>query len=247
MRLGVTFDDVLLVPQYSEVKSRKDVSTFSRLSNHIALDIPIISANMDTITDFNMALSMGLQGGLGIIHRFMSIEQQSQIVNKLHNLGHEMLSAAVGIHEEDKNRVEKLVESGVNAICVDIAHGDSKGCIDMIKWIERSYPKIDLIAGNVCTADGALRLANAGANVIKVGVGAGSICITRVISGFGVPQLTAIMDISEALETCDASIIADGGIRGSNDIVKALAAGASSVMLGNLLSGTEETPGEIGS
>lgn len=248
MRLGITFDDVLLVPQYSEIKSRKDVYTSTQLSGNTSLDIPIISANMDTITEFEMALSMGLQGGMGIIHRFMPIEQQSKIVKDLYDLGHTTIAAAVGIHEEDKQRTQKLIESGASVICIDVAHGDSKGCVDMVNWIRwmlKNYSKIDIIAGNVCTPEGALRLVNAGASIIKVGVGAGSICITRVVSGFGVPQLSAIMDVAEVLKPYNVPIVADGGIRGSNDIVKALAAGAHAVMLGNLLSGTEETPGEI--
>lgn len=245
MRLGITFDDVLLIPQYSEIKSRKDVYTFTDLSNNISLEIPIISANMDTVTESSMANTMRDMGGLGAVHRFMSIERQTEIVKELYTFHQHYICAAIGIHNEDKERTKSLFDAGMNIALVDIAHGDSKSCADMVLWIRLNFSYLDIIAGNICTPEGALRLVNAGANIIKVGVGAGSICTTRVISGYGVPQLTAIMDVAEVLKYKNVSIIADGGIRGSNDIVKALAAGADAVMLGNLLSGTEETPGEI--
>ena len=244
MKLGLTFDDVLLVPQYSEISSRSLVDTSVNITNTYKLDIPIISANMDSITEYDMALTMFEHGGMGIIHRFMPIEKQCKIIKDLSDFGLANPAAAVGIHEEDKIRIQKLVDNGASIICLDIAHADNKSCLYMVEWTRNHYHSLDIIAGNVATGDGALRLHNAGANIIKCGVGGGSICVTRVISGHGIPQFTAIQDVFEALPH-SVSIIADGGIRTSGDIVKALAAGAASVMLGNLLSGTDETPGEI--
>ncbi len=365
--VALTYDDVLLVPQYSEVSSRRTLSTSTHFSSDIDLKIPIVSANMDTVTESEMGIAMALAGGIGIIHRFMSIDDQVCQVRKIkesesyivdnpitlketdtiadvnrivaetytggimivddagkvlgivttrdllfekdsqrplseimtrevitappdttlekaeklfnkHRIeklplvdsrgilvglitvkdilklekfplstkdarGRLAVGAAVGVKAEDLIRVERLLDSGVDCIVVDIAHGDSKLEIDKIKSIRKHFPKAEIVGGNVATAEGTQRLIDAGVNAVKVGVGPGSICITRIVAGAGVPQLTAVMNCAEVARPQNIPIIADGGIRSSGDIVKALAAGASTVMVGSLLAGTDESPG----
>jgi IMP dehydrogenase len=366
---GLTFDDVLLVPKRSAIASRSDVHTNACLSRRITLAIPIISANMDTVTESTMAMAMARAGGMGAIHRFMPIERQaaevkrvkraeSYIVEKpamvpptasvdsardmmesngiggllvvdvdgqllgllttrdvllapdplapvesvmtpraklitasagisreearalLHEhrieklpllsadgqvaglitvqdiikmqrhplatkdaKGRLRVGAAVGVRASDFKRAEACVAAGADALIVDIAHGHSDHSIKMIRDLKRRFPEVELIAGNIATADGVRDLAEAGADAVKVGVGAGSICITRVVTGFGVPQLTAILDCAEAAREAGVPLIADGGVRNSGDLTKALAAGADTVMIGSLLAGTEESPG----
>ncbi len=366
---GLTFDDVLLVPQRSGIRSRKDVSTATWLAPGIRLSIPIISANMDTVTEASMAIAMAQLGGIGILHRFMSISDQadrvrrvkraesivvenprtipveanvgqarqqmaeaevgglvvidgenrvvgiitnrdvklapdssapiSQVMTPRERLiiastgesleeargklfeyrieklplvdaeghlaglitaqdiikiethpdatkdsrGRLRVGAAVGVREEELARAAACVEAGADVLVVDIAHGHSDHTIQMIQKLKSNFPALPVIAGNVATAQGVRDLVEAGADSVKVGVGSGSICTTRIITGFGVPQLTAIADCAEAAQQLKIPIIADGGIRNSGDITKALAAGGSSVMLGNLLAGTDESPG----
>ncbi len=368
-QVGLTFDDVLLVPKHSSIRSRRDVDTSSLLVPGVRLHIPIISANMDTVTESDMAIALAQQGGIGILHRFMSIEQQAELVRKvkraeslvvqdpitiqkgatvedarmrmadtgvgglmvvdednrllgvvttrdvllangdsspirqvmtplerlvvadanelleearkkLHenrveklplvdgegrivglitaqdivkirehphatkdDRGRLRVGAAVGVRADDIERAGACVDAGADVLVVDIAHGHSDHTIDMVKRLKREFPRAALIAGNVATADGVRDLAEAGADAVKVGVGAGSICITRVVTGFGVPQLTAIGDCAEAAHRLNVPIIADGGIRTSGDLTKALAAGANTVMLGSMLAGTDESPG----
>lgn len=365
--VALTYDDVLLVPQYSEVSSRRTLSTATRFSSGIDLKVPIVSANMDTVTESEMAIAMAHAGGIGIIHRFLSIEDQvcqvrkvkksesyivdnpislkatntvaevNQIIAETYTGGimvldddgkvvgivtsrdllfendpakpiseimtHKVITAptgttlheaekilhehrieklplvdpagvliglitvkdilklekfplstkdgrgrlavgaAVGVKKDDLQRVERLLEAGADCIVVDIAHGDSKLEIDKILDIRKQFPKAEIVGGNVATAEGTQRLIDAGVNAVKVGVGPGSICITRVVAGSGVPQLTAVMNCAEVARAQNIPIIADGGIRASGDIVKSLAAGASTVMLGSLLAGTDESPG----
>jgi IMP dehydrogenase len=366
---ALTFDDVLLVPAKSEVLPR-EVDTRTRLGRDIFLNIPIISAGMDTVTESRMAIAMARQGGLGIIHKNMSIRRQAEKVDQVkrsesgvivdpfyltpdkpiseaealmskyrisgvpivdrdmklvgiitnrdlrfvkdysllikdvmtseglvtapvgttveeaievlqeHKIeklplvdennvlkglitikdiekaeqfpnaakdkqGRLLVGAAVGITEDTMDRVKALVEAEVDAIVVDTAHGHSRGVLDMVEEIKNVYPDLLVIAGNVATAEATEDLIKAGADVIKVGIGPGSICTTRVIAGVGVPQLTAIFDCAEKAREYNIPVIADGGIKYSGDIVKALAAGASTVMLGTLLAGTEESPGEM--
>jgi len=366
---GLTFDDVLLVPQRSGIRSRKDVSTDTWLTPGIRLSIPIISANMDTVTGARMGIAMAQLGGIGILHRFMSIEDQAdcvrrvkraesivvenprtisiearleqarqqmaeaevgglvvidsenrvmgiitkrdvnlapdgnapisqvmtprarlvvaspgetleqargklfehrieklplvdaegrlaglitaQDINKIEthpdatkdSRGRLRVGAAVGVREDDLQRAAACVEVGVDVLVVDIAHGHSEHTLEMVRNLKQSFPDLPVIAGNVATAQGVRDLAEAGAGSVKVGVGSGSICTTRIVTGFGVPQLTAIADCSAAAQPLGITVIADGGIRNSGDITKALAAGGSSVMLGNLLAGTDESPG----
>ena len=365
--IGLSYDDVLLVPQHSSVESRRTLSTKTQLTPNIDLQIPIVSANMDTVTEDDMAIEMAHAGGIGIIHRFMSIEDQAKQVSRVKKsesyvvdnpitlkatdtigdvkrivedtftggivildddgvvsgivttrdilfekypdkplvevMEHEVITApsdttlkdaeqilhqhrieklplvdsdghltglitdkdilklekyplatkdtrgrlavgaAVGVKERELHRVERLLEAGADCIVVDIAHGDSDLEIDIIHKIRVHFPEAQIIGGNVATAEGTQRLIDAGANAVKVGVGPGSICITRVVAGSGVPQLTAVINCAAVARPQGIPIIADGGIRTSGDIVKALAGGASTVMVGSLLAGTDESPG----
>lgn len=366
---ALTYDDVLLVPQYSEVASRRAPSTRTRLTRGITLEIPLVSANMDTVTECEMAIAMARAGGIGIIHRFMPAEQQERQIAKVkkaesfvvkepitlapsstvgtvrrlfdetgtggvlvvdgegclmgivttrdlifeddldrpvselmrtevvtagprttldeakrilhaHRIeklplvdkgghvaglitlkdilkivqypmatrdgsGRLAVGAAVGVRENEMRRVEAVLAAGADCIVVDIAHGDSLATMEMTRAIRRAFPSAQIIAGNVATPEATRRLIDAGADAVKVGVGPGSICITRVVAGAGVPQLTAVADCAEAAAAAGVPVIADGGVRRSGDAVKALAAGASTVMIGSLLAGTDESPGLI--
>ncbi len=235
---GLTFDDVLLTPNYNGIRSRQDVTTRSAMGP-ITFEAPLISANMDTITGLEMASTMARLGGLGILHRFMSVEQN---VADLRAAGDpERIGVSIGVEESGLERAEALVAAGARILCVDVAHGHSKLVNRTIRSLRASYKDaIVIIAGNVATYAGADYLAAAGADIIKVGIGPGSACTTRIKTGFGVPQLTAIMSCRQV----DRALIADGGVRTPGDAVKALAAGAGFVMLGGMLAGTEETPGE---
>jgi IMP dehydrogenase len=242
---GLTFDDVLIMPKRSDVRSRRDPSLTTKLTKKINIDTPILSANMDTVTGYEMAIAMHNLGGLGILHRFASIEEQVEMVLKLNEAGARIISASIGVGDEAKARAKALVEAGVNVITIDIAHGHSIQMIETMKWLKDSYPQIEIIAGNLAMPEAAKDLIEAGADAIKVGIGPGSMCTTRVITGAGVPQLTAIALCAEIADSYGVPVIADGGIKTSGDIVKAFAAGASTVMLGSMLAGTLETPGDL--
>ena len=365
---GLTYDDVLLVPAYSEILPR-DVKLSSRFSRKIELNAPIVTAAMDTVTEANMAIAIAQQGGIGVIHKNMSIEEQAKNVRKvkrsesgmiidpitLHQgaivkdalalmkensiggipvvnenkkligivtnrdlrfekneerpvievmtsenlittlesielskaevilqenrieklpvvdadnnliglityrdiikvkehptsckdeLGRLRVAAAVGVTDDTLERVESLVAAGVDAIVIDTAHGHTKGVVTKLKAVKDKFPELNVIVGNIATAEAAKYLVEAGADAVKVGIGPGSICTTRIIAGVGVPQLTAINDVAKAIKGSGVPVIADGGIRYTGDIVKALAAGADSVMLGSMFAGVEESPGE---
>lgn len=242
---GLTFDDVLLIPSKSEIRSRKDPVLQTRLTKTKNILIPVISANMDTITESEMAIAMHKQGGLGILHRFMNTAEQVAEVIKVKEAGCQIISASVGVGEDSKDRAKQIVKAGVNLLTIDIAHGHSVQMIEMMKWLKDTFPQVELIAGNLATPEAAFELIQAGADAIKVGIGPGSMCTTRIITGCGVPQLTAIALCVEVAREHNVPVIADGGLKNSGDIMKALAAGADSVMVGSLLSGTLETPGEI--
>lgn len=253
---GYTFDDLLLVPAYSTVVPA-DVSLKTRLCDGIELSIPVCSAAMDTVTESAMAIALAQSGGIGFIHKNLSVEAQAEMVRAVKNAevtskdaaidsnGKLLAGAAVGVSETTMVRVKELVDAGVDILTVDSAHGHSKGVIDTVAKIHKAYPKLPLVGGNIVTADAAQALIQAGASVLKVGVGPGSICTTRIVSGVGVPQLSAISDVVQVAKRYNVGVIADGGIKFSGDIVKALAAGADAVMLGGLLAGCEETPGDI--
>ncbi|MCH8500022.1 MAG: IMP dehydrogenase [Marinobacter sp.] len=366
---ALTFDDVLLVPGYSEVLP-KDVSLKTRLTKDITLNIPLISAAMDTVTEAELAIAMAQEGGIGIMHKNMTAEQQAAAVRKVkkfesgvvkdpitvsphttvrelvditmansisglpvvdgrdlvgivtgrdirfessmdtkvseimtpkdklvtvregadlsevkhllhkHRIekvlvvnddfelkglitvkdiqkakdyplackdeqGRLRVGAAVGTGGDTEARVAALVDAGVDVIVVDTAHGHSKGVIDRVRWVKQTYPQVQVIGGNIATADAALALADAGADAVKVGIGPGSICTTRIVAGIGVPQITAVSNVAAALKSRDIPLIADGGVRFSGDIAKAIAAGAYAVMVGGLLAGTDEAPGEV--
>jgi IMP dehydrogenase len=247
---GLTFDDVILVPRYSEISSRKHPRLSTRVTKNHDLEIPIVSANMDTVTEWEMSCAMAHLGGLGILHRFMPAEEQLRQVQEIKTFQQEHgqktpLSASIGVKEEGKQRADLLADAGVQIITLDIAHGDSVMMLETLRYVKKNYPHIDVIAGNVATYEATKRLIDNGADAVKVGIGPGSMCTTRIITGHGVPQLTAITLCVLAARGSGVPIIADGGVRNSGDVVKALAAGADCVMLGSMLSGTLETPGEV--
>lgn len=261
IREGLTFDDVLLVPQYSDVKSRSTDVDISVKWGALQFNHPIIPANMKTITGMNMAHTVIESGGLAILHRFMSIEEQINIAEDIVDIfGANKFAVSVGIKSIDKENIDKFIDTGIKIFCIDVAHGDTNQCAEMTNWIREKYPNDSfVISGNVATGEAARRLWQAGANVVKVGVGPGSLCTTRIETGNGVPQLTALMDVSrvqkELLElnkTRDKEsnthrqypFIADGGIKNAGDIVKALCF-ADMVMVGNIFAGCEETPGKV--
>ncbi|KJY61219.1 IMP dehydrogenase [Lactobacillus apis] len=255
---GLTFDDVLLIPAESHVLPN-EVNLHTELAPNLKLKIPLISAGMDTVTEGAMAIAMALQGGLGVIHKNMSINAQAGEVTNVKNVivpsdvskaavdenNRLLVAAAIGVTSDTFERAEALLENGADAIVIDTAHGHSAGVLRKIKEIRDHFPNVTLIAGNIATGDAARALFDAGVDVVKVGIGPGSICTTRVVAGVGVPQITAIYDAATAAREYHKPIIADGGIKYSGDIVKALAAGGNAVMLGSMLSGTTEAPGEI--
>lgn len=238
----LTFDDVLLVPQLSDVSSRQEVDL---TSGKLGLRLPIISANMDTVTEEKMAIEMARNGGMGIIHRFLSPSRLDQILSRVTSSTRDF-AVSVGINGDSDELVEVAIRHKVDKFCVDVAHGHHTGVADRIRMLRSRVPyDILIIAGNVGTPNGVRYLAEAGADIVKVGIGPGSHCTTRVVTGHGYPQLTAIMDCSATARALDVEIIADGGIRNSGDIAKAFAAGASYIMAGRLLAGTDESPGDV--
>ena len=245
------FDDILMVPQYSEVESRRSVDISTDIGNdtykRIVLHSPIIAAPMDTVCEYQMAHSLRKLGGLGIIHRYMSIDEQEAQCKKIKELGGGSFGVAIGATGDYLQRAWRMVNAGANVILVDTANGHSKYAIDAVATVRKSLGnRIHIMAGNVATYDGFARLEDAGADSIRVGIGGGSVCTTRLVSGHGIPTLSSILDVRERIPYgTGASIVADGGIRNSGDAVKALAAGADAVMLGSYLAGTDESPGEV--
>ncbi|WP_418453912.1 IMP dehydrogenase [Borreliella lusitaniae] len=289
---ALTFDDVSLIPRKSSVLP-SEVSLKTQLTKNISLNIPFLSSAMDTVTESQMAIAIAKEGGIGIIHKNMSIEAQKKEIEKVKTYKAQKtinankntneqatkilaakqnlekpeiyrnlklredfpnackdlnsrlrVGAAVSIDIDTAERVEELVKAHVDLIVIDSAHGHSTRIIELVKTIKNKYPNLDLIAGNIVTKEAALDLINAGADCLKVGIGPGSICTTRIVAGVGVPQITAICDVYEVCKNTNICIIADGGIRFSGDVVKAIAAGADSVMIGNLFVGAKESPSE---
>lgn len=242
-KLALTFDDVLLLPGYTDF-SRDEINLSSQLTRKIKLEAPLVSAPMDKVTESRLAISLAELGGIGIIHRNLSVSDQVKEVKKVKakNL---LVGAAISSQKGFEERIEALVKAKTDVIVIDSAHGFAKFVIDCLRKIKKRYPKTQVIAGNVATYDGARALIRAGADGLRVGMGPGSICSTRVISGMGVPQITAISQTARAAKATKTPIIADGGIQYSGCIIKALAAGASAVMMGSMFAQTTEAPGKV--
>jgi len=270
IKTALTYDDIQLVPAFSNIKSRQNIKLHTMLSERYGLLNPIVASPMDTVCEFEMAYKMAMMGGVGCIHRFMSIEEQADIVKRLQTaihhdtivepsiaedwgvmyddwhgeINHVPIMAAIGVQEEDKDRALALVEAGANVLLIDVAHGHHLNVIDMIHWCKTQddLVMVDIIAGNIATKEAAETLLAYGVDGLRVGIGGGSLCTTRIKTGFGVPNVTSL---EEVLKVSGVPVMADGGIRSSGDMSKALAIGAETVMLGSLLAGTDESSGQI--
>jgi IMP dehydrogenase len=241
---SISFDDVLLIPQYSDIDSRKSISTSNELDDTTTLQLPVISSPMDTVTEVDMTFAMDTHGGLGIIHRYNSPAEQAKLVKVAKLKGLTNVGAAIGVTGDYLERAQALVEEGANVLCVDVAHGHHSMTKEALRALKLSFDSsVHIMAGNVATGEGAVDLASWGANSVRVGIGGGSICSTRLVSGHGMPTFQTIMECVTA--GCPVPIIADGGIKTSGDVVKALAAGADFVMLGSMLAGTTQSPGQV--
>lgn len=240
--IHLTYDDVLLSPGFSDF-SRQDIDLKAQLSRNITLKIPLVSAPMDTVTEAKLAIALARLGGFGIIHRNLTIDDQVKQVKEVLAEGL-MVGAAAGATNGYEKRVEALTEAGVNLILVDSAHGYCSNVINAVKFIKQKFPTVEVMAGNVATYDGAKALIEAGADSLRVGMGPGAICTTRIVSGMGMPQLTAIIETVRAGREAGVPVVADGGIRYSGDMVKALAAGADTVMMGSYFASCLESPGD---
>lgn len=237
MKETFSFDDVLLVPQKSDIISRSEVDLSSTIGRH-TFHLPIISSPMDTVTEVSMANTMAELGGLGIIHRYMSVEQQAAMVSTLTS------AAAVGVSGDFKERVRSLKSAGIEIVCIDVAHGHHSMMESSLKYLKDTYgDELVIIAGNIATPEAYKDLSDWGADAVRVGIGGGSICSTRIQTGHGVPTFQSVLDCRDVDAT--AKIIADGGIKTAGDMVKALAAGANFVMLGSMLAGTDQSPGQV--
>lgn len=253
---GLTFDDLLLLPNESSFP-REAVDLTTSLHPKVKLRLPILSSPMDTVTESGMAIAMAQAGGLGVIHRNLAVEKQRKMVEHvkeskvtdkesatLDAKGRYLVAAAIGAGPDMEERVQALVEAGADMIVVDSGHGHSQYIMDCVKFIKKNHKSVVVMAGNVATYDGAKALIKAGADVLRVGVGPGSICTTRVVTGMGVPQVTALLEVARAVKGTKVTFVADGGIRMMGDMAKALATGASAVMLGSMLAGHEQSPGD---
>lgn len=242
METGLTFDDLLLLPGYADF-SRAEIDLSTHLTKNIKLKTPFVSAPMDTVTESNLAIVLANLGGIGIIHRNLSIKDQAREVEKVKSLNL-LVGAAIGASKNYQDRVKALVKAGADVIVVDSAHGFAKSVIDAVQTIKQTYKDIQVIAGNIATGDGAKALIEAGADGLRVGMGPGAICTTRIISGMGVPQMTAIFETAKIAHKYNVPVIADGGIKYSGDMVKALSGGASAVMMGSFFASCVESPGK---
>lgn len=240
---ALTFNDVLLRPGYAWF-DRSDITLTTNITKRISLACPMVAAPMDTVTEAALAIALGRLGGIGFIHRNLTIAEQAAAVKKVKK-AKQLVGAAVGSSDGYEQRVEALVAAGADVLLVDSAHGYAKKVIEATKYIKKTYNSIDVVSGSIATAEGAAALIAAGADALRVGMGPGAICSTRIVSGMGVPQLTALFDIVPVARQAGVPVIADGGIINSGDAVKALAAGASSIMMGRMFAATEESPGEV--
>lgn len=241
---GLSYDDVLLVPQRSPVDSRDDVDLTTELADGLELSVPVLTAAMDTVTEAEMARTVAEVGGLGVVHRFLTVEEQAEMVRSVAAAGLPA-TGAVGIAEDHLDRAGALVDAGAAMLVVDVAHGHMERTLEVTAELAERFPETPLCAGNVATREGVADLAAAGADGVKVGVGPGSHCTTREVTGFGVPQFTAVERCAAAASEQGVTTVADGGIRTSGDAVKALLAGADAVMMGGFFAGCDESPGEI--
>lgn len=239
--LGLTFDDVLLLPGYTDF-SRSEIDLSTHLTKKIKLTLPFVSAPMDTVTESRLAIALARLGGIGIIHRNLSVSDQADEVRKVKKQG--LLVGAAIAAKDYQERARALVKAGIDVVIIDSAHGYTKAIIDTTSFIKKTYPKVEMIAGNIATYDGAMALIKAGAGGLRVGMGPGTICTTRIISGMGIPQITAITETVKAAKKARIPVIADGGIKFSGDMIKALAAGASTVMMGGFFASALESPGK---
>jgi IMP dehydrogenase len=239
---ALTFDDVLLVPRYSNVLPT-ETNLNTNLGQNLNLKIPFLSSAMDTVTESNMAITIAQKGGLGIIHRNLSISKQIKEIKKVKSKKL-IVGAAVGTAKEDLMRAQSILDGGVDLIVVDTAHGHSEKVIKILNKIKKICSKTPICVGNIASGEAALKLYNEGADILKVGIGPGSICTTRMIAGIGVPQITAVMDVKKSMKNKKIKIISDGGIKFSGDIIKGLAAGADAIMMGSIFAGTSESPGK---
>lgn len=253
---ALTYDDVLLLPNYTDLK-REETNISTLLHPRIRLPLPIISAPMDTVTESAMAESMALAGGLGIIHRNVSVDVQADMVQAvkqakiddpqvaaIDSMGRLLVGGAVGVGKDFEKRVRALVQAEVDVVCVDSSHGHSKFIMEAVRQIRSWYSDLPIMAGNVATYGGGRAMIESGADILRVGMGPGSICTTRIVSGMGVPQISAVLAVVRSTQGSKATVVADGGIRQMGDIAKALAFGAQAVMLGSLLAGYDQSPGE---
>ena len=242
IREALTFDDVLLLPRYSNVlPSEADISL--NLTKKIKLNVPFLSSAMDTVTESRMAISIAEEGGIGIVHRNLNIKSQTNEILKVKKKKL-LVGAAVGTSKDDIVRAKSLIDNGCDLIVIDTAHGHSEKVLETLYKLKKNNNKTPFCVGNIATAEAAKKLYNSGADIIKVGIGPGSICTTRMVAGIGVPQISAIVEVKKALKNKNIKIISDGGIKFSGDIAKALAAGADAIMMGSIFAGTHESPGK---
>ena len=244
VEVGLTFDDVLLVPAYSEILP-SDVNLSSKFSRNLSIKVPVVSAAMDTVTESKMAIAIAKAGGLGVIHRNLDIKTQISEIKKV-KIKKLLVGAAVGAGPSEFKRADAILKENIDMIVVDTAHGHTKKVSEIIKFIKkRKNKRTALCAGNIATPEAAKFLLKLGVDIIKVGIGPGSICTTRLVAGIGVPQLSAILTVRNGVKNKNVKIISDGGIKYSGDLAKAFAAGADAVMVGSLFAGTDETPGKL--
>ena len=241
---ALTFDDVTLAPNYSEILP-SEVDTSITLGAHLKLKVPLLSSAMDTVTESKMAIALAKAGGIGVIHRNLNIKQQILEIKKVKKLSLKV-GAAIGASEKEFIRAKEIIKEGVDLIVIDTAHGHTKKVGEIIKYVKKiKSNKTALCAGNIATPEAAKFLIKLGVDIIKVGIGPGSICTTRLVAGIGVPQLSAILSVRNGIKNKKVKIISDGGIKYSGDLAKAFAAGADAVMIGSLFAGTDETPGKL--
>jgi len=242
--LGLSYDDVLLIPQYSSIESRLDVDLSTQITPHVKLKIPLISSNMSTVTNTELAVELGKLGGLGVIPRFMSAEEEANIIADVKKRNG-LVGAAIGERENPIERAEMVVKAGADALFLDVAHGFMEKTLRTTRLIKEHFGKeVDLVSGNVATEEATAALFKNGADSVKVGIGPGTTCITRIQTGCGVPQITAVLGASKAAKKFKRTLICDGGMENSGDIVKGLAAGAAAIMTGYLFAGAKEAAGK---